>query len=169
MPCPFCQKEHTWSAEEALEMLAQGPQKVRAALAGASDRELTFAEPKPGGWTPAQVATHLMDTEVVYSLRFRKLLAEEDPTLPAFDQNRWAEALLAGRQLNDVLQTYQRLRKQNLGLRRAAPAGTLDSAGIHPQCGRLTLRDHLIHMADHDSRHAAQIRRIRDAYARSEA
>ncbi len=169
MTCPFCSKEHEYSLEEALQMLGRGPQQVRDALAGASDAELAFAEPKPGGWSATQVALHLMDCEIVYSMRFRKLLAEEDPALPAFDQPRWAEALGGGRDLADVVTTFELLRKQNLGLVRTAPPSALDRAGQHPEYGRLTLRDHVIHLGDHDANHAAQIRRIRDAFAKTAA
>lgn len=167
MACPFCHKEHEYGLEEALNRLARGPKLLREAVADASERELAFPEPKPGGWTPFQVAAHLMDTEVVYSMRFRKLLAEDNPVLPAFDQERWAAALQYGRSLADILHTYELLRKQNLGLLQAAPEGALDRTGRHPEYGTLSLRDHLLHIADHDAKHAAQIRRIREAWGRS--
>lgn len=161
MPCPFCKQEHSYTVEEALDMLADGPRKVREAVASASEPELVLAEPKPGGWSASQVVTHLMDTEIVYSLRIRKILAEDEGVLPAFDQERWTAALGQGREFSDLLETFALLRKQNLGLLRAAPAGAMDRWGNHPEYGRLTLRDHVLHMAEHDSKHAAQIRRIR--------
>lgn len=169
MACPFCQKEHAYSVEEALDRLARGPLLVREALAGAGDRELDFAEPKPGGWNPAQVATHLMDTEIVYSLRLRKLLAEDDPPLPAFDENLWNAALQGGRELVDTVEAFELLRKQNVGLVRSAPPGALDRSGRHPEYGALTLRQIVLHLAEHDAQHAAQIRRVRDAYRKAAA
>lgn len=164
MPCPFCQKEHNETLEQILEAMERGPQAIREALAGATEHELAFAEPKPGGWSPAQVATHVMDCEVIQSVRFRKLLAEDDPVLPAFDQNRWAAALMGGRQLADVLQTHELLRRQNVGLLRAAGPGVLDRTGRHPEYGVLSLRTLAAHLSIHEAKHAAQIRRIRAAY-----
>lgn len=166
MACPFCKKEHTHSVEESLDRMAQGPQKIREALAGASDKELAFAEPKPGGWTPKQVAAHLMDTELVWSVRFRKLLAEDNPALPGFDQEKWA-ALAGERNLDDILKVHEGLRKQNVSMLRAAAKAALDHAGNHPEYGKITLRDHILHGCEHDAAHAAQIRRIRDAYAKN--
>jgi len=165
MPCPFCQKEHAYTLEEALQRMARAPLYVREALAGASDRELGYAEPKPSGWSAAQVATHLMDTELVYSVRLRKILAEDDPVLPAFDENRWTAALQRGRELLDTIETYELLRRQNVGLVRAAPAAALDRSGRHPEYGNLTLRQIVLHLAEHDVQHVAQIRRIRGTYA----
>jgi hypothetical protein len=163
MACPFCKKEHPENLEQALEALERGPHLVREALAGASQGELMAAEPKPGGWTPAQVAIHLMDTEVIQSVRVRKLLAEEDPLLPAFDQNAWTAALSRGRDLSDVLRTFELLRKQNVELVRGAGAAGADRAGRHPEYGRLTLRELFVHLSTHDAKHAQQIRRMRAA------
>lgn len=163
MACPLCKKEHTETLAQALEALERGPQLVREALAGSREHELATAEPKPGGWTAAQVAIHLMDTEVVISVRVRKILAEDDPELPAFDQNAWTAALSKGRNLKDVLQTFELLRKQNVALARAAGAEGADRTGRHPEYGRLTLRQWLLHFPSHDARHAQQIRRIRAA------
>ncbi len=165
MPCPFCKKEHEYTFEQALDMLQKGPQLIREAMAGAGEREASFADPKPGGWSPAQVAAHLMDCEIVYSMRFRKILAEDDAVLPAFDEKKWATALQNGRDLGEVLTGFEVLRRQNLALVRNAPQGALDRAGTHPEYGRLTVRDHIIHLGQHDANHAAQIRRIRATYS----
>lgn len=171
MPCIFCKQDHPWTVEQALEMLDRGPRQLREAVAGASEPELSFPEPKPGGWSPKQVAIHLMDTELIWSVRRRKLLAENNPDLPAFDQNLWSDALSGGRETEDAVRTLELLRKQNLALIRSAPApkGALDRTGRHPEYGKLTIRDMVMHGADHDAKHATQIKRIRTAWAKSRA
>lgn len=166
MSCPFCQKDHNYSIEEALSHLENGPSEVRKALEGANAEELDW--PEPGGWSSRQVVTHLLDTEVVYSMRFRKIIAEDDAILPAFDQNRWTEFLTPGRDPARTLETFEHLRRDNVALLRAVTAtpARLDRTGRHPEYGVLTLRDHLLHLAPHDLNHAAQIRRIREKYRR---
>ena len=174
MPCPFCQKEHDFTVEEALARLDGGPAEVRAALAGAGDAELNWSQ--PGRWSPRQIAFHLLDCELIYGTRFRKILAEEDAVLPAFDQNLWSEACTAGRDLANALDAFERLRRDNVAMLRAAAAApaektsagsVLDRAGRHPQYGVLTLRDHILHLSPHDRNHAAQIRREREKYGAS--
>lgn len=169
MPCPFCKKDHDYSVEEALDRLAGGPAQVRAALAGAGEEELNWSPPK--AWSPRQVAVHLLDTELVYGLRMRKILSNDDGVLPAYDQDSWAAALTAGRDLVHVLDTFEHLRKDNLNLLRAAVAtpANLDRTGKHPGYGVLTLRDHILHLAPHDTNHSGQIRRTREAYRAAKA
>ena len=166
MSCPFCKKEHEHTYEQALDMLDRGPQQVREALAGASDAEVNYREPKPGGWNALQVACHLLDCEMVFGVRYRKILAEENAVLPAFDQNAWGE-LHGGRQLPDVLDALAVLRRQNLALVRAAGDAAFQRGGNHPEYGRLTVRDHILHIAEHDRKHAAQIRRVRESFHKS--
>ncbi len=169
MSCPFCHKEHELTVEESLDRLERGPAEVRAALAGAGEAELNWAQ--PGRWSPRQVAFHLLDTEIIYSTRFRKILAEDDAELPAFDQERWAAACSDGRDLANALSAFEALRQDNVALLRAAATApaALGRSGRHPEYGRLTLRDHLLHISYHDHNHAEQIRREREKYRASRA
>ena len=166
MACPFCKQEHSHTFDQALEMLDHGPQQVTHALAGASDAEISFREPKPGGWSPLQIASHLLDCELVYGVRYRKIIAEENAALPAFDEKAWGENLMGGRNLPDVVAAFTVLRKQNMDLVRASGASAHTRAGNHPEYGRLTVSDHILHIAEHDRKHAAQITRVREAYKR---
>ena len=167
MPCPFCKQEHNFTVKEALRRLERGPKEVRAALKGATKAELNWAQ--PGRWSPRQVAFHLLDTELVYSTRFRKLLAQDGGELPAFDQNLWTANCTAGRDMAHALDTFDRLRRDNVAMLRAAAAepATLDRAGRHPEYGMLTVRDVMLHLSPHDMNHAGQIRREREKYRAS--
>ena len=164
MACPICKKEHNFTVEEALERLEKGPAEVRAALAGAGTEEVNWSP--PGAWSPRQVATHLLDTELVFSTRYRKILAGDEGELAAFDQERWAAACSAGRDLTHVLGTFDHLRRDNVAMLRAALADpdSLERTGRHPEFGRLTLRDLILHISPHDMNHAGQIRRTREKY-----
>lgn len=159
MSCPFCQLEHNFSVAEAIDQLAAGPAKVRAALAGASAEAVNWAPPK--AWSAKQVAVHLLDTELVYGVRFRKILSDDDGVLLAYDQDSWTAACTEGRDLASVLDTFEMLRKDNVGLLRAATAkaANLDRSGKHPGYGTLTLRQVLLHLAPHDEKHSGQIQR----------
>jgi hypothetical protein len=163
MTCKFCQQDHNWSVEEALTRLARGPAEIRHALSGAGEEELRWAPPK--AWSPFQVAVHLLDTELIYGVRFRKILSEPGGPLPAFDQDKWAEACSGGRDLRAVLDTFELLRKDNLALLRANTAH-LHQSGQHPDYGELTALDILMHLSPHDEKHAGQIRRTREAYTK---
>ena len=162
MTCPICKLDHNWTFEEALDRLAKGPAMIRQALAKADAQELRWS-PVPGKWSPLQVAVHLLDTELVYGVRARKILSEENGALPAFDQDLWAAACTEGRDLERVLKTFELLRADNVGLFRAS-LSKMDRTGQHPEYGALSLRDLLMHLSPHDEKHAGQIRKVRKAY-----
>src|SRR5208282_1268325 len=103
MTCPICQHEHSCSMEEALDRLANGPALIRQAMAKASPAELRWS-PASGKWSVLQVAVHLLDTEMVYGVRIRKILSEDDPPVIAYEQDQWAAACTEGRDLERVMQ-----------------------------------------------------------------
>lgn len=56
------------------------------AVAGLTVEQET-AQPGPGAWSMAQLAAHLLDSDLVYADRMKRVIAEEEPTLLAFDEN----------------------------------------------------------------------------------
>lgn len=55
--------------------------------------EQAASRPGPGDWSIAQVVGHLLDTDFVMADRIKRLIAEENPTLLAFEENAWVERL----------------------------------------------------------------------------
>lgn len=46
---------------------------------------------RDGGWTARQVIHHLADSHINSYLRFKWSLAEDEPTIKAYDEKTWAE------------------------------------------------------------------------------
>jgi uncharacterized damage-inducible protein DinB len=162
MICPICHHEHNWSLEEAMDRLAKGPAMIRHAMAGADAKELHWS-PGAGKWSVLQVAVHLLDTEMVYGVRIRLIVAEHNPPLVAYEQDQWAEACTEGRDPERVLQAFELLRADNIGLFRASIT-RLARTGQHPSYGTLSAGDLIMHLSPHDEKHAGQIKRVRQAY-----
>jgi uncharacterized damage-inducible protein DinB len=162
MTCPICQQEHNWTLEDALDRIAKGPATIREAMAKATPEELLW-KPAPNKWSVQQVAVHLLDTEMVYGVRIRKILAEDNPPLIAYEQDLWAEHCAEGRDVERVMQAFELLRADNVDLFRASLT-RLGRAGQHPQYGALSARDLVMHLSPHDEKHAGQIQRVRQAY-----
>ncbi len=69
----------------------------------------------PGKWSIREITAHLADTELVAGHRFRQLIAEDNPTLVAFDQNAWARNLgYRTRKIKTSLDSFRRLRAEKL-------------------------------------------------------
>src|SRR5262245_57988629 len=95
--CPVCKKVHEQSFKAALDRLKKGPRLLAKALRGMK-KKTPDRSYSPGKWTIRQIVCHLRDCELVYSSRYRKLVAEDNPALMGFDQDRWADKTLYAKQ-----------------------------------------------------------------------
>jgi len=148
--CPICVTEVDMPVDiiagmsAAPELIADA---VRVAPSGAA------------GWSPAEVATHLADTEIVTGWRLRQILAEDTPTIQPYDQEKWAAALrYQQRDPALALESFAAARRANLELLRLLSDAEWDRAYVQPEYGRQTLRIKIQHISDHDLAHLRQIR-----------
>src|SRR5678815_5853094 len=77
---------------DLLERFRRGAELVAVATTGAAGPVLDF-RPAEGKWGVRTIVCHLADTEEVLSMRLRQVLAEDNPALPAIEQDAWAERL----------------------------------------------------------------------------
>lgn len=149
--CEICGAEVEMPAD-TLKALTEGPDKIGTAL-----REAPTG--KRHGWTPAEVATHLADTEVVSGWRIRQILAENEPDIQPYDQDKWATALHYGeRDVNLALEAFVAARRANVEILRLLAENDWERTYVHEEYGRLTLRQKVRHLSDHDLTHQRQIR-----------
>jgi hypothetical protein len=154
---------------DLLERFRRGAELVAVSTTGAAGPELDF-KPAPDKWTVRQIVCHLADTEAVAVVRFRLMVAQNNPTLAAFDQNAWAENTdYRKRKLSQALETLRILRADNYELLKDLPEEAFSRTGVHEERGPLTLLDLLKSFAGHSETHAAQIRDVRMAYKASRA
>lgn len=149
---------------ELLERFRRGPELLAAALTGAAGAEVDF-QPSADSWSLRQIVAHMADSEVVATVRFRRVIAEDSPQLEAYDQNLWAQRLdYAKRKYSQSLETFRRLRAENYELIRDLPSEQWSRSGIHVERGVESLLDILKRNAEHAESHALQVRRVRDAW-----
>ena len=147
-----------------LERYRRGPELLAVVLTGVFGEEEDFAA-APGKWSIRQIVAHLADAELVGAHRFRQVLAEENPTLIAFDQDAWTRNLdYARRKPKQSLETFRRIRAENYELLKDLPAAAYDRTGNHSENGPMTLRRLLEGYAGHAESHARQLQEIREAY-----
>jgi hypothetical protein len=146
-----------------LERFRRGAELLAVATTGAAGPELDF---KPEGkWSVRQLVCHLADTEAVGVMRFRQIIAEDNPTLNAWDQNKWAANLdYEKRKISQALDIFRTLRSANYDLLKDQPESAFARTGMHSQRGSMTLLDWLRAYADHTENHVKQIQDVRAAY-----
>lgn len=110
----------------------------------------------PGKWSPAQIVAHLADCELVFAFRLRQTLAEDEPVIQPFDQDKWA-ATYAGVSAGQAFDVFSSLRRWNLRLIELALPGAAERPVTHPERGTMTFLTLVETMAGHDLNHLAQL------------
>ena len=99
------------------------------------------------------------------SMRLRQVIAEDNPVMPAIDQDAWAERLdYSKRKLSQALDTFRRTRAENYELLKDLPEETFARTGRHSKRGTITLLDLLRIFAEHPEKHVQQIHAVRAAF-----
>lgn len=148
---------------ELLERFRRGPEILAAALTGAAGSEVDFAP--DGKWSVRTIMAHLADAEVVVATRFRRVIAENEPRLDAFDQDAWAEKLdYAKRKPSQTLETFRRIRSENYELLAGMPEEVFARTGTHSERGKMSLLDLVRLYAEHAEKHGQQVRAVRAAF-----
>src|SRR5450432_1988599 len=132
-----------------LERFRRGPEVLAMVLTGVFGEEEDFI-PAPGKWSIRQTVAHLADSELVGAHRMRQVIAEDNPTLIAFDQDAWTRNLdYSRRKPKQSLETFRRIRAENYDLLKGLSEATFERAGNHTENGRVTLRQMLEGYAGH--------------------
>ena len=152
---------------ELLERFRRGPELVALTVTGASGAEFDFV-PAPGKWSVRSILCHLADSEIVAATRFRRVIAEDNPALVAYDQDAWAAKLdYTHKKTSQALETFRYIRAANHELLHSMPAEVYERRGTHSERGPMTLLDLLRLYVRHAERHAEQIRNVRQEYKKS--
>lgn len=157
--------DHTrraFSLDEGTALLERTPSMLDAWLRGLPDAWIVAKE-GPDTWSPFDIVGHLVHGERTdWMPRVRRLLDHGDAlAFEAFD--RFAQFDDSrGKTLGDLLDTFARLRTENLRQLRALALTPeqFDRTGRHPAFGVVTLRQLLATWVAHDLDHVAQVARV---------
>ena len=140
----------------AVQGVTSATWRALVAEAGADLR----TRPSPGEWSVLECLGHAVDGELVMSARYRWALAEDDPEIVGYDQDRWVTALDHGRaDPEDLLRLFDALRASNLALWSAATPDERARTVRHRERGPESLGLMFTMIAGHDRFHLAQARR----------
>ena len=149
---------------DLLERFRRGAELVAVATTGAAGPVLDF-QPGAGKWGVRTIVCHLADTEIVLAMRLRQMLAEDNPVMPAIDQDAWADRLdYSKRKLSPALETFRRTRAENYELLKDLPEEAFARIGQHSKRGTVTVLDMLRILAVHPEKHVQQIQAARASF-----
>jgi len=146
----------------AIDEIAQAPAKLRAAVEGLSPEQLDTPY-RPGGWTVRQVVHHVPDSHLNSYCRFKLALTEDEPTIKAYHEDRWAELDDSRSAPIEVsLAMLEALHKRWVLLMKSLAPADFARTFQHPEIGLVSLAKNVCLYAWHGRHHVAHITSLRE-------
>jgi DinB superfamily len=137
------------------------PSNLRKAVEGLSDTQLATPY-REGGWTVLQTVHHIADSHLNAYSRVRHALAEEWPTIYAYNEARWAELADArGGPVELSLAMIDGMHARWALLLESLSDADFARGYVHPENGRQTLEQVAALYAWHSRHHTAHITELR--------
>lgn len=147
--------------EEWIGAIASAPAKLRAAVAGLTQRQLDTPY-RPGGWTVRQVVHHLPDSHMNAYIRCKLALTEATPTIKPYDEQAWAKLPDATLPIDPSLGLLDHLHHRWAALLRAVPESSWSLTCFHPGSQTEMSLDRLAgSYAWHGAHHVAHVTELR--------
>lgn len=157
--------QSTVSQSALIESYLDGFRLLREATSGVG-RSQQLLRPIAGKWSIMEVVCHLSDMESVFADRMKRVIAEDNPTLPDADETRFALSLAYhDRSLPEELTIVELTRRQMARILGSLPESAFARHGTHTTAGILTLEDLVTKAESHLRHHVGFIHEKRRALA----
>ncbi|MBI3463734.1 MAG: DinB family protein [Planctomycetes bacterium] len=151
----------------AIDQYARGIGLLSYATEGLTQPEL-LSRPGPGNWSTVELVAHLLDADLVIADRMKRVIAEENPPLVAFDENKWATRLhYEAQPTGTATVLFDLNRRHMLEVLRRLDDAAFQRTGLHSERGPLTLAQLVQGAADHLDHHLRFIYEKRQQLGRS--
>lgn len=142
---------------DLISAFAAGPKKVCAMVQGLADDQLNDV-PIPGKWSISQVVCHLVDADLEYCQRMKRVLVEDNPTLQELVPDEFAKALsYQDRNVPQELELLVATRAHMSAILNATDIEDFQRTGVHSAEGPMTLETLLERITGHIDHHLAFI------------
>ena len=140
-----------------IEHYAAGGEKLAMAIRGLT-REDLLAVPAPdanvGKWSIQQVVIHCMDSDLIATDRIKRMIAEDNPQLIGYDENKFVQNLFYAEQDAELAaQLVDLNRRQFANVLRKLPESVWARKGTHNERGPVTAGKYLQSTVDHLDHH----------------
>ena len=108
----------------------------------------------PGEWTIAELVAHLVDSDLVAADRMKRVIAEDNPTVMAYDETAWARTLgYADTPIDEAVALFAANRRWMTRILKSLPEEAFARKGMHSEEGPLTLASlvakYIVHLDHH--------------------
>jgi len=140
--------------------------KLRRAIGGLEKKELLWV-PAPGAgigrWSIQQVVLHLMDDELIWTSRMKRIIAEDNPEILGFDESKFASSLFPEEQDAETAVRILDLNRRLFSIvLRKLPDSAFARTARHNDLGTITLGQSVQWTNEHLDHHILYIMMKRD-------
>jgi hypothetical protein len=150
---------------ELIEQYANGGDKLSMAIRGLTKEDLLQvpdADANVGKWSIQQVVIHCVDSDLVSADRLKRMIAEENPTLIGYDENRFVQNLHYNDQpADEAVALLDANRKLFAHVLLRLPESAWSRKGTHNERGAITVGAYLKATVDHLEHHLSFIHKKR--------
>jgi hypothetical protein len=144
-----------------IDAIDETPAALRAAIKNLSPEQIETPY-RDGGWTVRQVVHHLPESHMNAYIRFKLALTEDEPTVKAYMEDRWADtAEVESTPLEVSLALLDPLHERWVQLLRRLKPTDWKRSFRHPEIGLIHLERNLALYAWHGRHHVAHITELR--------
>jgi len=131
--------------------------RLREAVDSLSDEELsrTYRE---GSWTVHQLVHHIADSQLNMYQRLKLALTDENPTVPDFDQEKWAIQPDTKLPVESSIKMLEGINERIVSLGNSLTEEQLNRSFIHQKNGEITVATKVAKLAWHEEHHLAHIK-----------
>jgi hypothetical protein len=148
---------------DLVEPLRALPRQLAAALRDVTDAEATFRA-QQDEWCIKEIIGHLRDAAEVYHTRLYMMSTQTDPVLEPYDQEAFVtEHAYMERDRGEMLREFTDWRAQTVALLTTLVNWNWARTGQHLEDGRMSIRQMVELMIEHEAEHLEDIRRLRAA------
>ena len=142
---------------ELIEHYEAGGEKLALSIRGLTREDLLCLPPADanvGRWSIQQIVVHCMDSDLVSADRMKRMIAEENPTLIGYDENKFAQHLFYDEQpAEEAAAVVDAHRKLFARVLRKLPESAWGRKGTHNERGAITVGGYLKATVDHLEHH----------------
>lgn len=131
--------------------------RLRETVDGLTDEEMrkTYRE---GSWTVRQLVHHIADSQLNMYQRLKLALTDENPTVPAFDEEKWAIQPDTELPVESSIKMLEGINERIVSLGHSLTEAQLNRVFTHQANGKITVATKLAKLAWHEEHHLAHIK-----------
>lgn len=131
--------------------------RLRATVDSLSDEELSRTY-RDGSWTVRQLVHHIADSQLNMYQRLKLALTDENPTVPAFDQEKWAIHPDTELPVESSMKMLEGINERIVSLVSSLTDEQLNRSFTHQKNGKITVATKVAKLAWHEEHHLAHIK-----------